>query len=149
MANKKITEYGCRRLENIKRNNEMLAALKIQYKIIDFSTFTNPQRSFSTSMSCFYIHVYLRGISKLFNSLLVGRIPIKTIQMYIFVCFRVNLFPTSSLGWPESSCNSSIFYFYFILWSCFKKLIGLESMYICNILIHITGFMSTFHFNYN
>lgn len=101
-----------------------------------------------SSMSSLYIHIYLRGISKL-NPLLVGRTPIKTTQMYIFVCFRVNLFPTSSLGWPESSCNSSIFYFYFILWSCFKKLIGLESMYICNILIHITGFMSTFHFNYN
>ncbi|GFS41631.1 similar to DROUGHT SENSITIVE 1 [Actinidia rufa] len=45
MAPKKLTEYERRRLENIKRNEEMLASLKIQSKANDLSAATKRQSS--------------------------------------------------------------------------------------------------------
>ncbi|KAL2482769.1 DROUGHT SENSITIVE 1 [Forsythia ovata] len=49
MADQKMTEYERRRLENIKRNDEMLAALKIQSRIKDLSTVNKRQRTESKS----------------------------------------------------------------------------------------------------
>ncbi|KAL2549012.1 Uncharacterized protein Fot_10542 [Forsythia ovata] len=45
MTDQKVTEYKHRRLDNIKRNNEMLAVLKIQSIISSLSTFNKRQRS--------------------------------------------------------------------------------------------------------
>ncbi|CAL5376133.1 unnamed protein product [Camellia sinensis] len=42
---KKLTAYELRRLENIKRNDEMLASLKIHSKINDLSASTKRQRA--------------------------------------------------------------------------------------------------------
>ncbi|KAL6961886.1 hypothetical protein U1Q18_028094 [Sarracenia purpurea var. burkii] len=44
MASQKLTEYELRRLENIKRNDEMLASLKIHSKAMDLSAATKRQR---------------------------------------------------------------------------------------------------------
>ncbi|KAH7569161.1 hypothetical protein JRO89_XS06G0115400 [Xanthoceras sorbifolium] len=44
MASEKLTEYERKRLENIKRNDEMLAALKIQSKASDLSAASKRQR---------------------------------------------------------------------------------------------------------
>ncbi|OMO92507.1 hypothetical protein COLO4_17524 [Corchorus olitorius] len=44
MASQILTEYECKRLENIKRNQEMMAALKIQSKAASLSDITNRQR---------------------------------------------------------------------------------------------------------
>ncbi|CAA2994498.1 WD repeat-containing 76 [Olea europaea subsp. europaea] len=49
MADHEITEYERKRLENIKRNDEMLAALKIQSRINDLSTVNKRQRTESKS----------------------------------------------------------------------------------------------------
>lgn len=54
MADHEITEYERKRLENIKRNDEMLAALKIQSRINDLSTVNKRQRSFV--ITSVYIH---------------------------------------------------------------------------------------------
>ncbi|KAL2549026.1 WD repeat-containing protein 76-like protein [Forsythia ovata] len=45
MTDQKITEYERKRLENIKRNNEMLSVLKIQSRISYLSAFNKRQRS--------------------------------------------------------------------------------------------------------
>lgn len=51
MAPEKLTEYERKRLENIKRNEEMLAALKVHAKASDLSAASKRQRYISLSLS--------------------------------------------------------------------------------------------------
>lgn len=53
MAPEKLTEYERKRLENIKRNEEMLAALKVHAKASDLSAASKRQRYMSLSLSVF------------------------------------------------------------------------------------------------
>jgi hypothetical protein len=50
MAPPKLTDYERKRLENIRRNNEMMAALKVQSKAAQLSNHTK----YSSSLFLFY-----------------------------------------------------------------------------------------------
>jgi hypothetical protein len=53
MAPPKLTDYERKRLENIRRNNEMMAALKVQSKAAQLSNHTK------YSFSLFFLIIYL------------------------------------------------------------------------------------------
>ena len=55
MASQALTEYERKRLENIRRNDEMMAALKLQSKASELSAASKRQRSLSNS---FYWFLY-------------------------------------------------------------------------------------------
>jgi len=64
MAPQKLTEYERKRLENIRRNNEMMAALKVHSKATELSI--RPKYSFSSLFLSFSLLFFLL-ISPNFN----------------------------------------------------------------------------------
>ncbi|KAA0050027.1 WD repeat-containing protein 76 isoform X1 [Cucumis melo var. makuwa] len=51
MASQALTDYERQRLENIRRNDEMMAALKLQSKASELSAASKRQRYLSLSLS--------------------------------------------------------------------------------------------------
>lgn len=82
MAPEKLSEYERKRLENIKRNDEMLAALKIQSKAADLSAASKRQR-----LIIFSLFVFMRFKLK---SLLFFRKLCNTSSFSTFVYWSID-----------------------------------------------------------
>ncbi|KAL8502570.1 hypothetical protein ACS0TY_021636 [Phlomoides rotata] len=74
-SHQKITEYERRRLENIKHNSEMLAALKIKSKVVDLAAVSakRERSSSSTYFLYFLLLAYLFIVRYHFEFLFLGK----------------------------------------------------------------------------